>query len=86
MVYSVDNPPRQIVQGLSGTPSLWVYVDGDDDATVNGAGYFSNGADLGMKLGDFLLHFDTTTPRGSVHFVTSVTVAGVPTMAFAAVA
>jgi hypothetical protein len=62
-----------------------VYIDGDDDATVNGSGYFTDGEALGMKLGDFLLHFDQTTPKGSLHFVTSVA-SGVPTLAFAAVA
>lgn len=86
MAYATSNPPKLLVPRLGGEgPALWVYYDGDDDATVNGADYFSDGDALGMKLGDFLLHFDTATPKGSVHYVSAVTAGGAATTAFAAV-
>lgn len=76
--------PEKIAQTLTGK-SVWIYVSADDDATVNGASYFSNGIALGMKVGDLVYVFDTATPKGSVHFVTSVS-ATAATTAFAAVA
>lgn len=86
MAYSTSLPPAQAVPAMGTAPSLWIYSSIDDDATVNGAGYFTNGHALGMKQGDFVLVFDTTTPKGSVHYVSAVTVGGAATTAFAAVA
>lgn len=86
MTYAVSNPPKLMVPRVGGEgPAIWVYYDGDDDATVNGAGYFSNGVDLGMKVGDVVLVFDTATPQGSVHFVNTISGSTV-TCGFAAVA
>lgn len=84
MAYSVSNPPAKIAQTIGGK-SLWIYVSADDDATTNGAGYYSDALALGMKLGDFILVFDTATPKGSVHYVTTVS-GSTYTTAFAAVA
>jgi hypothetical protein len=72
MTYSTDNPPMLIAQGVGGTGKVWLYKDGDDDATVNGASYFSNGVTLGMAVGDIVLVIDTATPKGSFHYVASV--------------
>lgn len=85
MAYSVSNPPSKVFGGLGGSKNIWLYVSADDDATVNGASYFSNGVALGMKQGDFVLVFDTTTPKGSFHYVASVS-ATAATTAFGAVA
>ena len=86
MAYATSNPPKLLVPSVGGEgPALWVYYDGDDDATVNGAGYFSNGVALGMRVGDFIFHFDTATPKGSVHYVATISGTTVTT-AFAAVA
>jgi hypothetical protein len=84
MSYATTNPPAKVVQTLGGK-SLWIYVSADDDATVNGSGYFTNGVPLGMKVGDFVLVFDSNTPKGSVHYVASVS-GDAATTAFAAVA
>lgn len=58
MAYSTSNQPVRIAGAIGGV-SLWYYSDGDDDASVDLAGYFTDGKDLGMKVGDILFHHDT---------------------------
>lgn len=89
MTYSTSNPPAGISFGVgagTGGPTLWVYKSADDDATVNGSDYFSNGDALGMKVGDPVLVVDTATPKTSLCFVNAVTSGGAATTGFAAVA
>jgi hypothetical protein len=87
MSYSTSNPPQVRVPGVGSAPTIWSYSSTDDDATVNGASYFSNGKKLGMKLGDMVYVWDSTTPKGSVHYVSAVNATtGAVTTAFAAVA
>jgi hypothetical protein len=74
-----------MVPGIGGHPTIWVYKDGDDDSTINGAGYFTDGVSLGMKVGDILFHFDEATPKGSAHAVLTVSGTTV-TLGFLAVA
>lgn len=84
MSYSTSNPPALIAQTNNGT-SVWLYSSADDDGTVNGASYFSDGVKLGMAVGDIVLVIDTATPKGSFHFITSVS-GDAATAAFGAVA
>lgn len=70
MAYSTSNPPALIGGTLTGK-KLWLYVSTDDDSTVNGASYFSNGKQLGMGVGDVVIVSDTTTPKVSLHGVVS---------------
>lgn len=87
MSYSTSNPPRLQAPSVGGGPQKWAYSSTDDDATVNGSGYFSNGASLGMRLGDEVYVWDSTTPKGSQHYVSVVNATtGAVTTAFAAVA
>ena len=88
MAYSTSQPPRLMVPAMNAqTPQIWAYTSVDDDATTNGAGYYTDGADLGMKLGDMVYVFDTTTPKGSLHWVSTVnTTTRAVTTSFAAVA
>jgi len=86
MAYAASNPPKLMVPRVGGEgPALWVYYDGDDDGTVNGAGYITNALELGMKVGDFMFSFDTATPKGSVHTVLTFT-GSAANLGFAAVA
>ncbi len=71
MSYATSNPPARVA-GTNGGPQVWLYKSADDDATVNGAGYFTDGVDLGMKVGDIVLVFDTTTPKASFHGVNTI--------------
>lgn len=56
MAYSSTNPPCILTSGSFGGQSLrmWGYKSTDAVATVAGSSYFSNGASLGMRIGDFV--------------------------------
>lgn len=87
MSYAATNPPQVLVPSIGNRPAIWSYSSTDDDASTNAAGYYSNGKKLGMKLGDWVYVWDSTTPKGSVHYVSSVNATtGAVTTAFAAVA
>lgn len=79
MAYSTSSPPNKLVAGTmdgTGGPSIWSYVSADAIGTVKGASYFSNGDALGMKVGDFVLVYDTATPAFSSAWVKTVTAGG----------
>lgn len=86
MTYSTSNSPSKIAEFVDGNGSVWLYKSADDDATVNGTDYFTNGQDLGMEVGDIVLVIDTTTPKGSFHFVSAIDADGNATTSFGAVA
>lgn len=85
MAYSTSNPPSLLADSIGGSGSLWIYKSADDDATVNGADYVANAVDLGMEVGDLVLVIDTATPKGSFHYVASLS-GDAATLAFGAVA
>lgn len=87
MAYSTSNPPKLLVGslGAKGQGKVFLYRSADDDETTNGSSYYSNGVSLGMEVGDLVLVIDTATPKGSFHFVTSVS-GDAATTAFGAVA
>lgn len=72
MAYSTSTPPRLFTQGITGA-AIWYYESADAIATVNTAAYVSNGAALGMKVGDTVIVRDTATPTTSLCTVISVT-------------
>lgn len=88
MGYATTNPPNLTFSGAltrgnpaSGTsePSginIWAYISADSAATVNGAGYFTNGDALGMKVGDIIFGRDTATPKTFQSYVSAVTAGG----------
>ncbi|API59522.1 hypothetical protein BSL82_09535 [Tardibacter chloracetimidivorans] len=86
MAYVASNSPTLIAEQVGGAGSVWLYRSADDDATVNGTDYFTNGEALGMKVGDIVLVIDTTTPKGSFHFVSAIDADGNATTGFGAVA
>ena len=72
MAYVTTNPPIRVTGGIAG-PSLWMYQHATDDRTaVIAQNYFTNGLDLGMKIGDFVLHFETDALLGSLSCVNTV--------------
>ncbi len=77
MAYATTNPPCKIA-GLPGK-SLWWYTSVDPTATVDDAGYFTNGSDLGMKVGDVVMSSDSVTPSLFFHRVSAVTAGGAAT-------
>lgn len=76
MAYAVTNPPQLLVPSVGGGMALWGYKSADAVTSVVGAGYFENGDDLGMKLGDVVLIYDSNTNDGGIAVVTAVTAGG----------
>lgn len=74
MPYSTSNPPQMVSGPLvaGSAPSTWVLKTADPSATVDAAGYISNGFSLGMKVGDLLQVHDTVNNIVSSHVVVSV--------------
>lgn len=61
MSYSTSNPPSLISQGIgNNAPAIWQYNTADTVGTVGGAGYITNGGQLGMKVGDWVLVYVNT--------------------------
>lgn len=59
MAYETSNPPALLVQGIGNQGvATWHYDDDDPAATVQQDGYFTNARDLGMKVGDRVIHED----------------------------
>lgn len=78
MAYSTSNPPRLLTGAFTNTssanaPSIWAYSSSDPVGTVDGAGYFTNAFDLGMKAGDLVIVNDTVNSLTSMARVQSVT-------------
>jgi len=73
MAYSTSNPPvLQSKAPLTGAGQKWVYSSADPMATVDGAGYITNGYQLGMRVGDTVDVNDTTNGINSTHRVITV--------------
>lgn len=87
MAYSTANPPQKIAGGMGGGLSLWAYRSEDVHTDVDADNYFSNGDALGMKLGDFVMVGDSTTPFGAtLHQVRAVTAGGAASISLAILA
>lgn len=88
MAYATTNPPKLLVAGMgSGQPALWVYTSTDVHTDVDAADYFSNGAALGLRVGDVMLVSKSSATIGTtVHYVTTVTAGGAATIAAAILA
>lgn len=80
------NPPAAMFQFIGSTggvgPKAWLYASTHVQTDVSSTGFFTDGQDLGMSLGDpvFVLGSTSTTKgRGplSVHVVNVVTSTGV---------
>lgn len=83
MAYSTANPPKQLVTGMgSGQPSLWVYTSTDVHTDVDAAGYFTDGSDLGLRVGDVMLVSKSDATIGTtIHYVSTVTAGGAASVA-----
>jgi hypothetical protein len=65
---------RLISQDIgAGVAKLWFYTTAADaDATILGAGYFANGAKMGMTVGDLVDVVGTTGPKYKRYQVSAV--------------
>jgi hypothetical protein len=57
---------------LAGAGNSWYYTSADAAATVDAAGYITNGGNLGMKVGDLVQVYNTAGLVHSMHRVVSV--------------
>lgn len=73
MTYATSNQPRCVLPSVGAGPALWIYVDGDAHADVDAAGYFTDGATLGLKANDVMIVVDTATPAATIHHVLNAT-------------
>jgi lipid-binding SYLF domain-containing protein len=85
MAYSVSNPPNLISMGpiasAANRPKIWSYSSVDAATTVDDSGYFTNGSDLGMNVGDLVIVLDNdTSTTMTLHRVTAVTAGGAATV------
>ena len=53
MAYSTANPPVRVAGAVAG-PSIWYYTSDDAKTVVDDGDYFTNGHDLGMRVGDIV--------------------------------
>lgn len=72
MAYATSNPPALMMDRIGGGNAVWSYASTDALATVDGAGYITNGGALGMKVGDIVFVNDTTNGITSTHRVITV--------------
>lgn len=77
MAYATTNPPAVLIPRLGGGVALWHYNSADAATVVRATGYISNGAALGMKVGDIVLHSDLAAAAvAHIYVVKSVTAGG----------
>lgn len=73
MAYATSNSPGLIAQknGSDGR-AVWYYSSADTFPTVAGLDYFTNGEDLGMKVGDTIIVNDTTNSTTNISNVVAI--------------
>jgi hypothetical protein len=72
MSYATTNPPKLMVPTIGGGTQLWSYTSADARTTVEGASYFSNAKQLGMRVGDTVVVVYTTGYVTTIHSVASM--------------
>lgn len=84
MTYVATNPPQLLLGGPAAGIQLWAYNSTDVHTDVDATDYFTNGDDLGMRVGDHVIVGKTSATIGStLHYVTTVTAGGAATVAAA---
>jgi len=77
MPYSTSAPAALVSQRLGADGgAIWVYKSADSLALVLVADYFSDGYDLGMKVGDTVIVIDSTNTMSKICLATTVTTDG----------
>ena len=76
MAYSTTNPPSYIAGPLTGAGGMWLHRSTELGTAVDAAGYFTNAKDLGMKVGDNVLVYESTNIVFRTHVVITVSSTG----------
>lgn len=86
MAYSATNPPKRIA-GAIGGEQLWIYTSTDVHTDVDASDYFTDGSNLGLKVGDIMFVSKSDATIGTtVHYVQTVSPGGAATVASAILA
>lgn len=71
MAYTAAN--LTLVSGpLTGAGQVWMHNSADTGATVQAAGFITDGGSRGMRVGDIVYHRNTGTDIVSAHLVKTV--------------
>jgi hypothetical protein len=81
MAYSSTNPPRLIGQGITGNKH-WLYESTDVSTAVDDTDYFTNGYDLGMRVGDRVSSVVSSSYNQSIGVVSVASSSGPCTVIF----
>lgn len=74
---TAPNVPKLVHQGIGNSQNRhWVYVSTHTQATAAGAGFFTDGQILGLKVGNSMTVIGSTTYALSYHTVNAVTSTG----------
>jgi len=84
MAYSALNSPILMFCNISSverttttsTTNMWYYNDADALATVQGAAYFTNAVELGMKVGDIMHVAVSGVLKTPTQYVSAVSATG----------
>jgi len=77
MAYASSSPPMLTsVAPLTGAGNIWQYRSTELGTAVDAAGYFTNAKDLGMRVGDMVLVYESTNVVFRAHAVITVSSTG----------
>lgn len=72
---------RLMIPGIGAAPSVWLYTTTDAHTDVDAAGYFSDGASIGLKANDVVIVVDTDSGTCTIHSAASATAINAATLA-----
>lgn len=76
MAYSTSAPPVLLVHTMAFSRKIWGYVSADADTVVRVSGYITNGYDLGLRVGDLVIVWNSGAgPTVTMHQVIICTAA-----------
>lgn len=80
MAYTTGTMNLLLGSPLESNWGMWSYITTDSEATVKGAGYVSDAANKGMKVGDWVMVTNQATPAGYLLMCSAIS-AGAGTLA-----
>ena len=74
---TAPNVPHLVTQGISagaavGQPRQWIYVSTHISSDIEAANFFTDGQKLGFRVGDMLMHVESTVYLITSHAVVAV--------------
>jgi hypothetical protein len=69
MAYSTANQPKLLVPSLGASPAFWAYRSTNTSTDILASNFFSDGAALGMQVGDLVI---TVSSTGFIPYLAAV--------------